>query len=166
MSQDPIGDGVNWYAYVGGNRVIRVDPRGLDDIYLYGEGEMAIGPAADLSAGIVYDTDHPDESGIFGSMGTGWGLNIGAGAGVGWAPRDIEGAWWGADYNIGLLSVVFMFDDKGWNGGAIGPNIPTPLPIGSHLIAPAITGTATWGDVKSLWGDLKMIWNARSLPRE
>ena len=30
ISQDPIGDGVNWYAYVGGNPVRWADPRGLD----------------------------------------------------------------------------------------------------------------------------------------
>ncbi len=29
ISQDPIGDGVNWYAYVGNNPVVRVDPEGL-----------------------------------------------------------------------------------------------------------------------------------------
>jgi len=29
VSQDPIGDGVNWYAYVGGNPVVGVDPEGL-----------------------------------------------------------------------------------------------------------------------------------------
>ncbi len=29
ISQDPIGDGVNWYAYVRNNPVVRVDPEGL-----------------------------------------------------------------------------------------------------------------------------------------
>jgi len=30
VQQDPIGDGVNWYAYVGNNPVRWADPRGLD----------------------------------------------------------------------------------------------------------------------------------------
>jgi len=29
ISQDPIGDGVNWYAYAGNNPVVWVDPEGL-----------------------------------------------------------------------------------------------------------------------------------------
>ncbi len=29
IQQDPIGDGVNWYAYVGNNPVVWVDPEGL-----------------------------------------------------------------------------------------------------------------------------------------
>jgi RHS repeat-associated protein len=29
LQQDPIGDGVNWYAYVGSNPVVWVDPEGL-----------------------------------------------------------------------------------------------------------------------------------------
>lgn len=30
ISQDPIGDGVNWYAYAGNNPVVYVDPAGED----------------------------------------------------------------------------------------------------------------------------------------
>ena len=29
IQQDPIGDGVNWYAYVGSNPMVGVDPEGL-----------------------------------------------------------------------------------------------------------------------------------------
>jgi RHS repeat-associated protein len=29
IQQDPIGDGMNWYAYAGGNPVVFVDPKGL-----------------------------------------------------------------------------------------------------------------------------------------
>ena len=32
IQQDPIGDGVNWYAYVGSNPVVWVDPSGLWEI--------------------------------------------------------------------------------------------------------------------------------------
>jgi len=30
ISQDPIGEGGNWYAYVGSNPVVRKDPTGLE----------------------------------------------------------------------------------------------------------------------------------------
>lgn len=30
MQQDPVGDGVNWYAYAGNNPVVGIDPDGLD----------------------------------------------------------------------------------------------------------------------------------------
>lgn len=30
VQQDPIGDGMNWYAYAGSNPVVYVDPEGLD----------------------------------------------------------------------------------------------------------------------------------------
>ncbi|MDO4299811.1 MAG: RHS repeat-associated core domain-containing protein [Clostridia bacterium] len=33
-TEDPIKDGLNWYAYCGGNPVMFVDPSGLDDVML------------------------------------------------------------------------------------------------------------------------------------
>ncbi len=44
IQQDPIGDGMNWYGYVGGNPVVYVDPTGLltlqdaQDWYMGGMG--------------------------------------------------------------------------------------------------------------------------------
>jgi RHS repeat-associated protein len=31
ISQDPIGDGINWYAYVGNNPITGIDPEGLHE---------------------------------------------------------------------------------------------------------------------------------------
>ena len=48
ISQDPIGDGVNWYAYVGNNPVVWVDPEGLDYLDLsltFGWSPKAVGLA-------------------------------------------------------------------------------------------------------------------------
>ena len=151
--------------------MVHVDPRGLADIYLLGEGDLALGIGAEAAAGIVVDTDDVGKSGIFGSMGAGWGLNVGAGGGIGYAPRDIEGASWGADVNVGPVSFAPLFDAEGWNGGAVtfGPRI-SPVPFGAQQTLAAVTGTitveGTAADLKSFWNDLKMIWNARNLPCE
>lgn len=37
LSEDPIKDGTNWYAYAGNNPVLYVDPWGLADIFLTGD---------------------------------------------------------------------------------------------------------------------------------
>ncbi len=35
MAEDPVKDGLNWYAYCAGNPVMKVDPSGLDDYIFY-----------------------------------------------------------------------------------------------------------------------------------
>jgi len=133
--------------------VVHVDPRGLADIYLFGEVDGAIGIAGEISIGIVFDTDHPWQSGIFGSMGTGWGLSAGAAGGIGYAPRDIEGVSWGADANLGIVSLAPSWDATGWNGGSVtwGPG------LGAHQALASVTGTITAADVPCA---LRSAWNA------
>ncbi len=89
ISQDPIGDGVNWYAYVGNNPVVGVDPEGLDyldigaSIGWFGKGVMGgvkLGhdPCAEAKpwrpwAPSTWRNVHP-----YAGAGTGWGPRIGA----------------------------------------------------------------------------------------
>ena len=46
VSQDPIGEGNNWYAYAGSNPVVRVDPEGLF-FFLGGCAGPGKGPGGD-----------------------------------------------------------------------------------------------------------------------
>jgi len=39
IQQDPVGDGTNWYAYVGNSPVVRADPEGLKLVYRKGKQE-------------------------------------------------------------------------------------------------------------------------------
>ena len=41
VQRDPIGDGMNWYAYVGNSPVSYVDPYGLCELFGLAEGELA-----------------------------------------------------------------------------------------------------------------------------
>jgi len=43
VQQDPIADGVNWYAYVGNNPVVWIDPEGLDGAGVSGSGTVDAG---------------------------------------------------------------------------------------------------------------------------
>jgi len=47
VQQDPIGDGMNWYAYVGGNPVVWVDPEGL-----FGGG-LSVSEVTDVGLGKI-----------------------------------------------------------------------------------------------------------------
>ena len=40
MTEDPIKDGLNWYAYCGGNPVNAWDPSGMDDIVVTDENDQ------------------------------------------------------------------------------------------------------------------------------
>ncbi len=44
IQQDPIGDGVNWYAYVGNNPVVWVDPEGLHETTLHCRSRVTLLP--------------------------------------------------------------------------------------------------------------------------
>jgi len=108
-------------------------------------------------AGFVIDFDNVwGESGAYGSLGPAVGKNLGAGAVLGFALRDIEGGFQSSgnlDINAGLLGIVYMEDDLGFNGLAlsIGPG-------GGASVSSTPTVTGTNEDVKSLWQDLKDIW--------
>jgi hypothetical protein len=96
------------------------------------------------------------ESGAYGSLGPSVGKNLGAGAVLGFALREIEGGFDSSanlDFNFGPVGIVYMEDDLGFNGLAVSVG---PGAGGSLSSTPTVTGTVE--DVKSLWRDLKDIY--------
>jgi len=108
-------EATNWYAYAGNNPVKYVDPTGIWDIAILIEGELAASGGGDLSGGIVFDLDDPDESGFIGSGGVAIGLTYGIAVGFAVFIREAEGRGASIDGNIGKLSfsIYFDFDDEG-----------------------------------------------------
>ena len=84
--QDPIGDGINWYAYCGGNPMAGVDPWGLEAILIplpiESTPRIIPHPIAIIIGGAyaAYDLYHwytTGETGIFTGLGERWGEQIG-----------------------------------------------------------------------------------------
>jgi hypothetical protein len=158
-----MGDGMNWYAYVGNNPVTRIDPMGLADIFLSVEAELAVVVGVDVSIGIVYDTDHPWESGVFVSGGGALGATAGVGAGAGFALRDIEGPSYNGDANIWLVSGTASFDQprlEAFNGATVtvGPGVggayseTNTLTLTVRRVVDAAKGAGRWLWRHSPWG--------------
>jgi hypothetical protein len=118
----PGGD-TNLYGYVVGDPVNRVDPLGLFDLFGVVEGELTAMLGLEGGFGVVFDTDTPGDSGVFGTAGVNGGANVGYGAGVGIAVREAEGVSLNLDANVGAVSLTFAIDDKGPLGltVALGP---------------------------------------------
>jgi RHS repeat-associated protein len=128
-NKDPIGfagQQGNVYLYVNGDPVNRLDLRGTADLFLGIEADAIVGDSGgNLGFGVVLDTDHVSESGIYFSGGRGIGVNVGVGIGGGVCFRDIEGSGWEGDANVGIVSPVIIGDAGGVSGGGIsvGPGI-------------------------------------------
>jgi len=106
ITQDPIGDGMNWYAYAGANPVTRTDPIGLTDYFAIAETEIATPwGGIDAAVGFVIDTDNWLHSGFFSTGGRAYGISAGLGIGGGWA-REVEGLAENLDVNAGVLSLT------------------------------------------------------------
>lgn len=101
---------------VGNGPVNRIDPLGLFDVFGYVDGDLVgiVGPEGGF--GIVVDFDNLGEAGVFGSAEPSGGANVGIGAGVGFALRDIEGWSYNIDVNAGAVSLSINFYDQGLNG--------------------------------------------------
>jgi len=141
VQQDPIGDGINWYAYAGNNPVVWIDPEGLVDIFLGLDAEAVLkGMGPELGLGLVYDTDDPCASGFYGSLGPGLGANLGAAVVGGFALRDIEGISYNLDVNVGPVTLVASFDDAGFNALAVGGGKGA-----GGSVSAMTTGTYTFG---------------------
>ena len=108
IQQDPIGDGMNWYAYAGNNPVVWVDPEGLTDYFAIIEADIATPwGGIDAAVGLVVDWDHPGESGLFSTGGPSRGLSAGLAVGGGYA-EELEGYAEGLDVNAAAVSMANM----------------------------------------------------------
>jgi len=66
VHQDPMGDGMNWYGYVGNNPVVWVDPEGL----------WSVSFDAYPGVGMGFTIGHERGRGWFGKVRAGFGLRI------------------------------------------------------------------------------------------
>ena len=161
MQQDPIGEGVNWYAYAGNNPVRWVDPEGLADIYWGIEGELSGICGIDLGYGYVIDTDHPLQSGIFLTVGPVIGPNVGGAVFGGLAARDIEGHSLTFDANLNIWTPTVSLDEEGPNAVTVGWGRGKGASVSFTN-----TRTLTIGDVRDahqkarrrLWGWVSGLW--------
>ena len=103
IQQDPIGNGMNWYAYVGGNPVVWVDPEGLYSSYeaLRDTSNFFAGVGDNLTFGLTgrirqaggYDYVVNRNSGMYkGGEWTGVGLSLATGAAGGLEAAGAKGA--------------------------------------------------------------------------
>ncbi len=93
------------YMYVNNNGVNKVDPLGLVDIFVFFEFDFVPFLGAEGALGLVIDTDHPFESGIFRTASLAGGLNIGIGWGGGLCTKDIEG--FSENFDINFPPFIF-----------------------------------------------------------
>ncbi len=138
IQQDPIGDGVNWYAYVGNNPVMWVDPEGEVPVVAIAAGVVVVGGAA------VWAWKHPDEAKA--------ALNRAKEA-IGEAARAL---WTGTEATMPVPS-----DDYGTlleRGGVTAGNIILDHQITSFWYEQALTADATtdypkhFGPEQERWG--------------
>lgn len=117
---------------------------GLADVYVGIEIDLVKIIGIEISGGVVWDTDTPSESGLFGTIGPAIGDNIGASVGAGFALRDIEGVGpINGDINVGKVSGQVTSDEKGPQGGGLsyGPGAGASL-------SRTDTGTVTFKEIK------------------
>ncbi len=116
IQQDPIGDGMNWYAYAGSSPVTGADPSGLEDYYVGVDLDAVYYVGGTLNAGSVSDLDQPLQSGIFVTPGAAVGRNVGVAGMAGCTERELEGTSEDIDVNAGPASITYSRDEEGYNG--------------------------------------------------
>ena len=95
------------------------------------EGEAIGVTGPEGSVGIVWDTDHPMESGLFLQFGFGAGANVGGALCGGFTLGDIEG--WGSDLDVNLhpYAPTLFFNEIGLAGGSMGVGPGAGISIGA-----------------------------------
>jgi len=128
VSQDPIGTGVNWYAYAESNPVVWVDPTGYCKVS--GEGYMPLlGPLGPGGGGFAGKDSGPGGysfvgAHVGGGVGGGFDLDLG-GSSPGFDPAGLNkpgiGYGYGGSYTVGLqvgpANLLQYSGDFGWRNG-------------------------------------------------
>jgi len=155
ISQDPIGDGMNWYAYVRNNPVRGIDPTGLCDLFAIVEAEVATPYGGiDVSVGLVVDTDTWRDWRLFSSGGPAAGISAGLGFGGGFA-REIEGLAQNLDVNFEPVSgALSMTPGPGelWSPSNFNGLLLTAGPGGGYAVSETQTDTTSVGQI---WDRMK-----------
>jgi len=156
IQQDPIGDGMNWYAYVGNNPITRTDPIGLTDYFGIIETDIATPwGGIDAAVGIVVDTDNWLHSGLFSTGGPSYGISVGLGVGGGYA-EEIQGLAENLDANAAAISLTnAALPDPGerWDGSTPVTGLAVTVgPGGGAAVSLTQTDTLT---VETIWNGLK-----------
>jgi len=120
IQQDPIGDGMNWYAYVGNNPVVWVDPTGW-----WGGG---VGVSGSAEAGGV-------------AGGPGPGGPIGGAAGIGVSGATGTGVFWGGPKGV----TGGAWADAGGFAGTGTRGLAFPRTRAPHAVAGAYAGIGAIG---------------------
>ena len=117
LSQDPAGDGNNWYAYAGNNPVNAVDPSGLTPLMSFPEGsspqgtDMPVWAAAASGAFRNYGHWNAYNAGQYDTPGT-----THVSVGYYWTPTLLDGV--GGAFGVGFSAVGSTATFHLWDGGA------------------------------------------------
>jgi len=146
MRADPIGllGGTNLFGFVSDNPIKHSDPNGLAVLVGIGGSAVTVG-GLEASTGLVIDpTSQNWKIDVFGSAGSGLGVNVSADVFVGYIKGDATGITKNINIVIPYVSFTTFLDPKTKEilGGTIGVG-PSLTPGGSFTLS----GTGTIGDL-------------------
>ena len=144
VAEGPIGiaGGVNLYAYVGQNPILRTDPTGLVNFLVGAGGSGVAGTGSEASAGTVFNPGwfgQQRASGVFHSVGVGVGFNVSYDFFVGFVKGcfdNVAGTTANVNFSWWIFSLTLFFDiNNGWQGGTFGVGGGWPWPGASGSIS-------------------------------